>query len=94
MPLTEKEQAQLQQFERRRVELTTHQWWERLSMEQKFGVYQLQKFGYELAFIRNQEDGPIAVVKRDAELATVDKNGDVNLTPDLQLRDRRPAPRV
>lgn len=87
MALTEQEKTQLEQFERRRIELSTHQWWERLSMEQKFGVYQLQKFGYELAFIRNQDAGPIAVVKREQELATVDKNGDVDLTPPIQLRD-------
>lgn len=87
MPLSELEQEQLRQFERRQVKLNTHQWWERLSMEQKFGVYQLQKFGYELAFIRNTESGPIAVAKRGEELATVDHEGDINLSPELQLRD-------
>ncbi|RUO56717.1 hypothetical protein [Pseudidiomarina homiensis] len=73
--------------ERRRGDFDTKEWWQRLSMDQKFGVYQLSKFGFELAFIRNMANGPIAVVRRSREYATVDQSGEVNLNPTLQIRD-------
>lgn len=86
--LSRKELEQLEEFERRRIALNQSEWWERLSMDQKFGVYQLQKFGYDLAFIRNNDEvGPIAVVRRGRDFATVDKDGDVDLNPDIVIRD-------
>ncbi|WP_051986739.1 hypothetical protein [Pseudidiomarina atlantica] len=74
--------------ERRRGLFDATQWWERLSMDQKFGVYQLAKFGYELAFIRNLADaGPLAVVRRNQDYATVSHSGEVNLRPNIVIRD-------
>lgn len=74
--------------ERRNFTLAPSQWWERLSMDQKFGVYQLNKFGYELAFIRNTPDqGPLAVVRRNQDYATVDHTGEVDLQPTIVIRD-------
>lgn len=74
--------------ERRRGKFEPTQWWERLSMDQKFGVYQLSKFGFELAFIRNlPEAGPLAVVRRQRDYATVNQAGDVNLDPKITIRD-------
>ena len=87
MKLTRDELQQLEDFERRRIALNQSQWWERLSMDQKFGIYQLQKFGYDLAFIRNTEDGPLAVARRGHDFATVDGDGEVNLNPDITIRD-------
>lgn len=87
MNLSQEELRQLEEFERRRIALNQSEWWERLSMDQKFGVYQLQKFGFDLAFIRNTDDGPLAVVRRGREFATVDHEGEVNLSPDIVLRD-------
>lgn len=88
MKLTQEELQQLEDFERRRIALNQSEWWERLSMDQKFGVYQLQKFGYDLAFIRNQpKSGAIAVVRRGKEFATVNSEGDVDLNPDIVIRD-------
>ena len=69
------------------IALNQSEWWERLSMDQKFGVYQLQKFGYDLAFIRNNPKGAIAVVRRGVEFATVNSEGDVDLNPDIVIRD-------
>lgn len=73
--------------ERRRGAFDAKEWWQRLSMDQKFGVYQLNKFGFELAFIRNLASGPLAVVRRNRDYATVDHSGDVDLQPHIQLRD-------
>ncbi|PHR66649.1 hypothetical protein [Pseudidiomarina marina] len=87
MKLTKDELRQLEEFERRRIALNQSEWWDRLSMDQKFGVYQLQKFGFDLAFIRNTEDGPLAVVRRGSEFASVNHEGDVDLSPDIVLRD-------
>jgi hypothetical protein len=87
MKLTKEELQQLEDFERRRIALNQSEWWERLSMDQKFGVYQLQKFGYDLAFIRNDPKGAVAVVRRGAEFAAVNSEGDVDLNPDIVIRD-------
>lgn len=87
MNLTKDELRQLEDFERRRIALNQTEWWERLSMDQKFGVYQLQKFGFDLAFIRNTDDGPLAVVRRGREFASVNHEGDVDLSPNIILRD-------
>ena len=73
--------------ERRRSAFDSKEWWQRLSMDQKFGVYQLSKFGFELAFIRNQAHGPLAVVRRNRDYATVDQLGEVDLSPSIQFRD-------
>ncbi|MDN7125413.1 hypothetical protein [Pseudidiomarina terrestris] len=74
--------------ERRRGAFEPTQWWERLSMDQKFGVYQLSKFGFELAFIRNLADaGPLAVVRRQRDYATVNHAGEVNMKPQITIRD-------
>ncbi|MGQ4277335.1 hypothetical protein ACQ5ES_09840 [Pseudidiomarina sp. E22-M8] len=80
--------SKVPKHERRRGKFGSAQWWECLSMDQKFGVYQLSKFGFELAFIRNLPDaGPLAVVRRDRDYATVNQSGEVNLTPELIIRD-------
>lgn len=73
--------------ERRRIAIDAKEWWQRLSMDQKFGVYQLSKFGFELAFIRNLASGPLAVLRRNRDYATVDQKGDVDLQPQIKIRD-------
>lgn len=73
--------------ERRNYALEPSQWWDRLSMDQKLGVYQLNKFGYDLAFIRNTLQGPLAIVRRNGDYATVDHTGDVDLQPEIVVRD-------
>ncbi len=73
--------------ERRRGAFDAQEWWQRLSMDQKFGVYQLSKFGFELAFIRNLASGPLAVVRRSRDYATVDHSGSVDLNPAIEIRD-------
>ncbi|WP_126753744.1 hypothetical protein [Pseudidiomarina insulisalsae] len=76
------------QGERRRSAFDPQQWWQRLTMDQKFGVYQLNKFGFELAFIRNLPTvGPLAVVRRNQEYATVNKQGEVDLKPQITIRN-------
>lgn len=72
---------------RRRISLDPNDWWQRLSIDQKFGVYQLSKFGFELAFIRNTSSGPLAVLRRSREYATVDQHGEVDLQPQIKIRD-------
>lgn len=85
--LTETENANIAAQERRNNALDTQEWWQRLSMDQKFGVYQLNKFGFELAFIRNLANGPLAVVRRNRDYATVNQRGEVNLNPSIKIRD-------
>lgn len=85
--LTETENANIAAQERRNNVFDTQEWWQRLSMDQKFGVYQLNKFGFELAFIRNLANGPLAIVRRNRDYATVNHRGEVNLNPTIKLRD-------
>ncbi len=87
MKLSENEIRQLKDFERRRIDMNQSEWWDRLSMDQKFGAYQLQKFGFDLAFIRIEAEGPFAVLRRGSDFATVDHEGDVDLSPNIVLRD-------
>lgn len=87
MPLSKTELAQLEEFEHSLQSTTTAVWWSKLSVEQKFGIYQLQKFGYQLAFVRqDQAEGSLAVTTRGDQLATVNQLGSVNLTPQIRLR--------
>lgn len=49
--------------ERRREPRDLSYFWEMLSMAQKFSVSELQRFGYELSFVRQQEQQRLAVLK-------------------------------
>lgn len=61
--------------------------WERLNMAQKFSVAELQRFGYELAFVRRSPSFSLAVLKSGVRLASVDQDGQIDTAPSIALRD-------
>ncbi len=58
----------------------------RLSMSQKFAVNGLSQYGYDIAFIRNENSSSYAVMICGDSIATVDTQGDINTNPVLYLR--------
>ncbi len=73
--------------ERRRDPKDLSYFWNMLNMAQKFSVSELQRFGYELSFVRQQEQQRVAVLKIGSRMASVDENGQINTAPKVALRD-------
>lgn len=74
-------------LERRRQVRDLSYFWDMLSMAQKFSVSELQRFGYELTFVRQQEQQRLAVLKAGPKMASIDENGQINTAPSVMLRD-------
>ncbi len=74
-------------MERRRQVRDLSYFWDMLSMAQKFSVSELQRFGYELSFVRQQEQQRLAVLKAGPKMASIDENGQINTAPSVMLRD-------
>lgn len=73
--------------DRRREPPEQSVWWTKLSLAQKFSASSLGKFGYELAFVRNENGHSLAVLTCNGGLAIVNEEGDINTSPDIQLRE-------
>ena len=63
-------------------------WWSKLSLAQKFSASSLGKFGYELAFVRNENENErsLAVLLCNGGVAVVSEDGDINTSPDIDIR--------
>jgi len=61
-------------------------WWDSLSLAQKFSASSLGKFGYEILFIRTEDDSKTAVLECNGGLATITEDGDINTSPNIILR--------
>lgn len=61
-------------------------WWSKLSLAQKFSASSLGKFGYELAFIRNDGGRSLAVLLCNGGVAVITEDGDINTSPNIQIR--------
>lgn len=73
--------------ERRREPRDLSYFWDMLNMAQKFSVFELQRFGYELSFVRQQEQQRVAVLKAGHKMASIDEDGQINTAPKVSLRD-------
>ena len=62
-------------------------WWNKLSLAQKFSASSLGKFGYELSFVRNEQGHSLAVLTSSSGIAIITEDGDINTSPNIQLRD-------
>jgi hypothetical protein len=60
--------------------------WSKLSLAQKFSANSLSRFGYELDFIRVVNGQNIAVLKCHNGLAVITDDGDIDITPDIEVR--------
>jgi len=72
--------------ERRGTPPEQSEWWERLSIAQKFSASSLGKFGYELAFVRNENGKRLAVLTCFGGVAVIYEDGEINTSPDIQIR--------
>ncbi len=61
-------------------------WWSKLSLAQKFSASSLGKFGYELAFVRNESGKSLAILLCNGGVAVVSEDGDINTSPDIHIR--------
>jgi hypothetical protein len=61
--------------------------WESLTLAQKFAASSLTQFGYELAFIREDNVSSVAVLMCNESIATISKAGEINTAPNLRLRN-------
>ncbi len=73
-------------LERRHYTTEQHTLWDKLTLSQKFAASSLAQFGYDLAFIRNSNEGGLAVLLCDDNAATVSNEGDINTSPNITIR--------
>ena len=73
--------------ERRGETLDQEQHWELMTADQKMALYDLNRFGYRLLFVRMMPEGPLAIIAQQKELAVIDYEGELNLRPDIKLRE-------
>lgn len=73
-------------MERRKNIYTSDELWNRLTLSQQFSASSLNQYGYDLAFIRDTQAGPLAILLRDGNTATIDNHGEINTNPDIIIR--------
>lgn len=72
--------------DRRREPPEKSVWWSKLSLAQKFSASSLGKFGYELAFVRNENGHSLAVMMCNGGIAVISEEGDINTSPNIPIR--------
>ena len=72
--------------ERRQMDKDIHFFWEDLNLAQKFSVAELQRFGYDLLFVRHMTEGNLAILVSGGKLAAIDIEGQINTQPSITLR--------
>lgn len=73
-------------LERRQYTAEQSNLWDKLSLAQKFATSSLTQFGYDLAFIRNNKSGNLAVLVCDSNAATISDDGEINTSPNIIIR--------
>jgi hypothetical protein len=72
--------------ERRQMDKDIHFFWDDLNLAQKFSVAELQRFGYDLLFVRHIADGSLAVLASGNKMAAIDMEGQIDVQPNVTLR--------
>ena len=73
-------------IERRQNMEQNNEWWEKLTLAQKFSASSLAKYGYELAYIRDSASGNLAVMLQENNVSTIAEDGDIDTSPVINLR--------
>lgn len=60
--------------------------WDKLSLAQKFAASSLTQFGYDLAYVREQQDGSTAILLCDNNTATISSDGEIDTAPSIKIR--------
>jgi len=77
----------LEKYERRMKASDKIDCYEKLSFAQKFAASRLTQYGYQLQFIRESTPKKIAIFICEDRIATVNLVGEINLSPNIQLRE-------
>lgn len=77
----------IQVEERRQTDKDLNYFWNQLNLAQKFSVAELQRYGYQLCFVRNMTSGKLAVLDYDGKLAAIDHDGLIDTEPKVVLRN-------
>jgi hypothetical protein len=72
--------------ERRQMDKDIHFFWDDLNLAQKFSVAELQRFGYDLLFVRHIDDGSLAILASGGKMAAIDMEGQIDTAPNVTLR--------
>lgn len=73
-------------FERRHHTPSFNEHMDLLSDEQRIAMYDLNNFGYDLAFVRTTSHGKLAILTQGDSVATIDHFGDIEVNPEIILR--------
>lgn len=73
-------------IERRQSTREIQPFWDELNLAQKFSAAELQRFGYELAFVRHATAGNLAVLRAGDRFAAIDQEGQIDIAPNIALR--------
>ena len=72
--------------ERRQMDKDIHFFWDDLNLAQKFSVAELQRYGYDLLFVRHYAEGSLAVLASGNKVAAIDIEGQIDVEPRIVLR--------
>ncbi|HSG50804.1 MAG TPA: hypothetical protein VLA40_01755 [Rheinheimera sp.] len=72
--------------ERRQMDKDVHFFWDDLNLAQKFSVAELQRFGYDLLFVRHIADGSLAILSSGDKIAAIDVEGQIDTAPRITIR--------
>lgn len=73
-------------FERRHSTGETQPFWDELNLAQKFSIAELERYGYELVFVRYTSSGSLAVLRLGERFAVIDEHGDIDNAPQIAIR--------
>lgn len=76
----------IQVEERRQTDKDLNYFWNQLNLAQKFSVAELQRYGYQLRFVRCMTSGKLAVLDYEGKLAAIDDEGLIDTEPKLVIR--------
>lgn len=84
-----RDQEDIELCERRASKVKKLDLWDLLTPEQQFSACSLGATGFVLKFVRKVGDCHLAVFKRGSKVATVNCDGYINNSPQINLRKRK-----
>jgi hypothetical protein len=60
--------------------------WNQLTIPQQFSSSSLNNFGYDLAYIRDSNTNPMAILLCGSKVAVIDPDGDINTDTNITIR--------
>lgn len=76
----------IQTPERRQITRDLSELWQQLTLAQQYAVAELQRYGYQLQFVRHVPTGKLAVLDLAGKLAAIDHDGQIDTAPSLIIR--------